>query len=101
MCEKPVLQQSDFDKTFYLQTDALAYGMGAILSQEGEESTTRKPKWHPITYYSATFTPTEQNYDIYEREFLGVKKALEHWQPYLIWTKQPFIIETDHENLTY
>jgi len=32
---------------------------------------------------------------------LGVVKALEHWHPYLIWTKQPFIIEMDHENLTY
>src|SRR6266851_4020336 len=60
-----------------------------------------KPRRHPITYYSNTFTPMEQNYDIYKREFLGVVKALEHWRPYLIWTKQPFIIETDHENLTY
>jgi len=102
MCEKPVLQQPDFDKTFYLQTDASAYGVGAVLSQEGEASSTHhKPKRHPIAYYSATFTPTEQNYDIYEREFLGVKKALDHWRPYLIWTKQPFIIETDHKNLTY
>ena len=80
MCEKPVLRQPDFDKTFYLQTDASAYGVGAVLSQEGEASSTHhKPKCHPIAYYSATFTPTEQNYNIYEREFLGVKKALEHW----------------------
>jgi len=43
----------------------------------------------------------EQNYNIYKREFLGVVKALKHWRPYLIWTKQLFIIETDHENLTY
>jgi len=43
----------------------------------------------------------EQNYDIYEREFLGVIKALEHWCPYLIWTEQLFIIKTDHKNLTY
>jgi len=65
MCEKPVLSQPDFTKTFYLQTDALAYGVGAVLSQEGETST-HKPKRHPVAYYSATFTPTEQRYDIYE-----------------------------------
>ncbi len=74
--------------------------MGAILSQEGE-TTTSKPKHHPVTYYSATFTPTEQRYDIYECEFLTVIKALENWRAYLIWTKTPFMIETDHKNLTF
>src|SRR6266851_6871362 len=105
MCAKPVLQQLDFKKVFYLQTDASAYGMGAVLSQEGGTMTSNspnsKPRRHPIAYYSNTFTPTEQNYDIYEREFLGVVKALEHWHPYLIWTEQLFIIETNHKNLTY
>src|SRR6266851_9268033 len=103
MCMKPVLQQPNFSKMFYLQTNVLVYGMEAVLSQEGGTSTspTSKPRQHPITYYSNTFTPTEQNYNIYEREFLGVVKALDHWRPYLIWTKQPFVIETDHENLTY
>jgi len=82
MCAKPVLQQLDFKKTFYLQTDASAHGIGAVLSQEGgtmvSNSPNSKPRRHPIAYYSNTFTPTEQNYDIYEREFLGVVKALEH-----------------------
>ena len=72
MCTKPVLQQPNFSKRFYVQTDASAYGVGAILSQEGgseeskeereEEDTTqkpKKPKLHPLAYYSATFTPTE------------------------------------------
>ncbi len=98
MCAKPVLQQPDFKKVFYLQTDASVYGVGAVLSQEGGTMTSNspnsKPQQHPIAYYSNTFTPTEQNYDIYEREFLGVVKALEHWRPYLIWTEQPFVIET-------
>jgi reverse transcriptase-like protein len=78
MCHKSILTQPDFDKHFYLQMDASAYGMGAILSQAaGPNPSTNdldnnlphknsKPKLHPIAYYSATFTPTERNYDIYE-----------------------------------
>ncbi len=61
MCSRPVLTQPNFNKPFFLQTDASAYGMGAILLQEGEHHavTSQKPKLHPIAYYSATFTPTE------------------------------------------
>jgi RNase H-like domain found in reverse transcriptase/Reverse transcriptase (RNA-dependent DNA polymerase) len=70
MINKPVLRQPDFTKPFFLLTDALAYGMGAILSQEGGSSLTlkpnQKPKLHPVAYYLATFTQTERNYDIYE-----------------------------------
>ena len=102
MCNKPVLMQPDFNKRFYLQTDASGYSMGAILSQEGEQpSKSTTPKLHPIAYYSATFTSAERNYDIYERELLAVMKSLAHWRPYLGWTKTPFIIRTDHANLQY
>jgi len=66
MCSWPVLAQPNYNKPFFLQTDASAYGVGTILSQEGEHHATasQKPKLHPITYYSATFMPTEHNYDI-------------------------------------
>jgi hypothetical protein len=114
MCSKPVLQQPNFNKKFYVQTDASTHGVGAILLQEGGsdpdtkletdtniKSKTRKPKLHPIAYYSATFTPTERNYDIYERELLAIIKALAHWRHYLVWTKEPFKIQTDHANLLY
>ncbi len=82
MCTKPVLQQPNFKKVFYLQTDTSAYGVGAVLSQEGGtlilNSPNSKPQQHSVTYFSNTFTPTEQNYNIYEREFLGVVKVLKH-----------------------
>jgi hypothetical protein len=106
MVSKPVLQQPNFTKRFYVHTDASAYGVGAILSQEGEAPTGNplkpsKPKLHPIAYYSATFTPMERNYNIYERKLLAVIKALVNWRPYLIWTETPFIVHTDHANLLH
>ncbi len=103
MCSRPILTQPNFDKLFFLQTDASAYGVGTILSQEGEHHAvaSQKPKLHSIAYYSATFTPTERNYDIYERELLAIMKALTHWWHYLGWTKTPFTILTDHANLQY
>ena len=63
-------------------TDASAYGVGAILLQEGEiplNVKTSKPLLHPIAYYSATFIQAERNYNIYKRELLAVVKALKHW----------------------
>jgi hypothetical protein len=83
MCSSPVLTQPDFNKCFYLQTNASTYGVGTILSQEGKTSPTLakrvKPATHPIAYYSATFTPMERNYDIYERKLLAIMKSLAHW----------------------
>ena len=39
MCDAPVLIQPNIDKKFFLQVDASAYDMGAVLSQEGEITT--------------------------------------------------------------
>jgi hypothetical protein len=101
-----VLIQPNFNKKFFLQVDASAYIMGTVLSQEGETTTRslkkqKKTILHPVAYYSATFTPAKQNYNIYNRELLAVMKALYHWHPYLAWTKEPFTIITNHANLTY
>jgi hypothetical protein len=79
--------------------------VGAILSQEGEEladlNKETMPKLHPITFYLATFTPTQQKYDIYEKGLYAVIKSLEHWRPYLAWGKHQFIVLMDHTNLTF
>ena len=97
MCSRLVLAHPDPEKVFYLQTDASTKGVGVVLTQEVDQSKKRKL----IAYYSATFSPTKENYNIYKKEFLAVLKALKNWRAHLIWTKKPFIIETDHKNLTY
>ena len=102
MCAKPILRQPNYIKAFFLATDASAYGMGAVLSQEGElNPRTKKPMLCPVDYYSNTFTPTERNYDIYEWEFLGVLKALKHFRPHVAIMEIPVTILTDHTNLTH
>ena len=97
MCEKPILANPNPKGTFYLQTDASLSGAGVVLSQEVEGTKKRRP----VAYFSCTYSPAEANYDIYEKEFLAVIKAIQNWRAHLIWMEKPFIIETDHKNLTY
>ena len=102
MCSCPILQQPDYTKAFFLTTDASAYDVGAILLQEGEiNPCTHKPMLCPVAYYSATFTPTQCNYDIYKQEFLGVYMLLMKYRPHLAAMEIPVTILTDHANLLH
>jgi len=76
-------------------------GRHTLTSGRNQPQNPLKPRLHPIAYYSATFTPTERNYDIYERELLAVIKALQNWRPHLLHTTHPFTLITDHANLTF
>ena len=99
MCAKPILRQPDYTKAFFLTMDTSAYSIGAVLSQEGElNPRTQKPMLCLVAYYSSMFTPAEQNYNIYKREFL---KALKHFRPHITATEIPVTILTDHANLTH
>jgi hypothetical protein len=76
--------------------------VGAVLSQEGEINPhTQKPMLCPVAYYLATFTPTQRNYTIYEREFLGAYMPLMKFRPHLAATEIPVTILTDHANLLH
>jgi len=55
--------------------------------------------WHPIAYYSWKMTPPELNYNIYNKELLGIIVALKEWKMFLQNTKKSFIVKTDYKNL--
>ena len=56
---------------------------------------------HPVAFLSKTFSKTEQNYKIYDRELLAIIRALEEWQHYIQGSGHTTIVYSDHQNLTY
>jgi len=56
---------------------------------------------HPCAYMSKSFSPAEHNYEVYDRELLGIIHALREWWHYVQGSPHETIIYSDHKNLTY
>jgi len=76
-----VLHYPDTDLPFFVMTNASLVASGAVLMQKDGNG-----DLHPCAYYSKTFAPAEQNYNIYDRELLPIIHALEEWRQYLTGT---------------
>ena len=93
----PVLIHPDPELQFVVEVDASDLGVGAILSQRSSQD----HRLHPCAYFSRRLTPAERNYDVGNRELLAVVLALQEWRHWLEGSVCPFIIWTDHKNLSY
>jgi hypothetical protein len=94
--QDPVLVAPNGHEPFELETDASAYAIGAALFQKDERG-----KRRAVGYASRTLTAAERNYDIWDREFLGVIFGLTYWRHLLSGTKHPIKVFTDHANLLH
>ena len=56
---------------------------------------------HPVAFMSKTFNNTEKRYEIYDRELLGIVRALKEWQHYIQGSGHTTMVHTDHKNVTY
>ena len=86
----------DHTKPFQIECDASKYASGAVLTQLDSNGDR-----HPCTFISKTFSPTERNYEIYDRELLAIIRALEEWRHYIQGSPHTMVIFSDHKNLTY
>jgi len=58
-------------------------------------------KWHPCAFLSKSLNDVERNYDVHDKEMLGIIWVLEMWRHYLEGAKHEIDIWTDHQNLKY
>ena len=70
----PVIKMLDTTKPFFVMTDASLTASGGVLMQKDSNG-----DFHPCAYHSTTFSPVEQNYNIYNRELLAIIQALKEW----------------------
>uniref|UniRef100_A0A8C7Y9I5 Gypsy retrotransposon integrase-like protein 1 n=1 Tax=Oryzias sinensis TaxID=183150 RepID=A0A8C7Y9I5_9TELE len=92
----PVLCTPDPSKQFIMEVDASDSGIGAVLSQRGQDN-----RVHPCAFFSRRLSSSERNYDVGDRELLAIKDALEEWRHWLEGSEKPFVVFTDHKNLEY
>jgi hypothetical protein len=92
----PILVHPDFEKAFYLETDASDFALGAILSQMGIDG-----KLHPVAFYSRKFSAAEINYEIHDKELLAIVDSFQEWRHFLEGAAHPVTVYTNHKNLEY
>ena len=95
-CMQLVLKMPDPNAPFAITTDASKYATGGVLMQEDTNG-----DWKPCAFLSHSLNPAKRNYDIYDRELLGVICALKEWRHYLHGSPHPVKVLTNHKNLTY
>ena len=62
------------DQPLVVETDASDYALAAILSMYNPDS-----ELHPIAFHSRTFSSTELNYDVHDKELLAIYEAFWRW----------------------
>ena len=52
-----------------------------------------------MAFHSRKLNDVERNYEIHDKELLAVLEAFKEWPDYLVVTKDPITVYTDHQNL--
>ena len=94
LCSAPILAYPQFDKRFFLQTDASDKGLGAVLTQLDNSG-----REHVISYASRSLLDREKCYSTTEKEALAIIFAIDHYRVYLLGRE--FTLITDHSALQW
>ena len=104
----PILRHFDPECHIWIETDALGYAIGGVLSQlasgtspDGVVTKTDLGQWHPVAFFLRKMIPAETQYETHNSEFLAIVEAFKTWRHYLEGCKHEVLVLTDHNNLHY
>ena len=106
--EAPILWHFDPECHIRIETDALGYTIGGVLSQLTSETSpygvvikTDLRQWHLVAFFLRKMIPAEIRYETHDGELLAIVKAFKTWRHYLKGCKHEVLILTDHNNLRH
>jgi len=88
IAKEVVLAYPDFSKVFEIYTDASAYQLGAVITQDNR----------PLAFFSRKLTDMQRKYSVTEIELLAIVETLKEFKG-MLWG-QDIKVFTDHKNLT-
>ncbi|MBW0552264.1 hypothetical protein O181_091979 [Austropuccinia psidii MF-1] len=91
----PILSYFDPSLPTIVETDASNYALGAVLSQISDTGK------HPIAFDSRKLLLAELNYEINDKELLGIVWALKRWRAFLLSLSSSFEVLTNHSSRQY
>ena len=104
--EALILQHFDPECHIQIETDALGYAIGGVLSQltsrtspNGVVIKTDLGQWHPVAFFLRKIILVKIWYEIYNGELLTIVKAFKIWCHYLESCKHEVFVLTNHNNL--
>jgi hypothetical protein len=92
----PTLRHFDHSREVIVVPDTSDYVSTGVLSQWVDDGVL-----HPVAFFSKQHLPAECNYDIYDKEFIVIIKALAEWRQECEGAEKTLQLITDHKNHEY
>jgi len=76
-----------------VKTDASDFALGCVLSQY------KGGQLHPEAFHSRKLNQAERNYEIHDKELLGIMEVFKEGKRYLWGEEEPVTVYTDYQNV--
>ncbi len=96
--EASILNHFNLECHIWIETDALGYTIGGILSQLTLDDLSR---WNLVAFFSRKIIPAKTRYETHDGELLAIIEVFKTWRQYLKGCKQEVHMHTNHNKLQH